>query len=45
MATRFKHDVLRVSLVPYTFVLLNWAAVTGLYRFARGFRGSWESAD
>jgi hypothetical protein len=32
------------ALVPYTFVLMNWAVVTGLYHFARGFHGSWEPA-
>lgn len=34
----------RVVLVPYTFVLLNWAAVAGLYYFARGSRNIWNPA-
>lgn len=29
---------------PYTFVLMNWAAVAGLYYFARGSTGVWDSA-
>lgn len=28
----------RISLIAYAFVLLNWAAVAGLYRFALGAR-------
>lgn len=35
----------KAALVPYTFVLLNWAAVSGLYRFVRGFSGAWESPN
>jgi len=31
----------RVSLMAYTFVLMNWAAVAGLYHFARGTRNIW----
>ena len=27
--------------VPYTFVLMNWAAVAGLYHFLRG-RDVWK---
>jgi hypothetical protein len=27
---------------PYTFVLMNWAVVAGLYSFARGSTGVWE---
>jgi hypothetical protein len=30
--------------VPYTFVLMNWAAVAGLYYFTRGSAGIWDSA-
>ncbi len=29
---------------PYTFVLMNWAAVAGLYYFARGSTGVWDPA-
>ncbi len=32
----------RVVLVPYTFVLMNWAAVAGLYYFTRGSRNIWN---
>jgi len=28
--------------IPYAFVLLNWAAVAGLYHFARGRQGFWN---
>jgi hypothetical protein len=31
--------------VPYIFVLLNWAAVAGLYQFARGSTGIWNPAQ
>lgn len=31
-------------LVPYTFVLMNWAAVAGLYYFTRGSRDIWNPA-
>jgi biofilm PGA synthesis N-glycosyltransferase PgaC len=31
------------ALLPYTFVLMNWAAVTGLYRFMRGTSGIWNA--
>jgi hypothetical protein len=33
----------KVALFPYMFVLLNWAAVAGLYRFVRGVDGIWEA--
>lgn len=26
---------------PYTFVMMNWAAVVGLYHFIRGSRDVW----
>ena len=39
-----KNNLKKAALVPYTFVLMNWAAVTGLYYFLRGFHGFWESA-
>ena len=29
-------------LFPYTFVLLNWAAVLGLYHFLRGQHDVWS---
>ncbi len=32
----------KVVLVPYTFVLMNWAAVAGLYYFTRGSRNIWN---
>lgn len=31
----------RLLLIPYTFVLLNWAAVVGLYCFVRRYRDVW----
>ena len=34
----------KVVLVPYTFVLMNWAAVAGLYHFTRGSRDIWKPA-
>ena len=39
-----KNSLSKILLMPYTFVLMNWAAVTGLYYFLRGFRGFWEPA-
>ena len=39
-----KNSLRKVVFVPYTFVLMNWAAVTGLYYFMRGFHGFWEPA-
>ena len=27
--------------IPYTFVLLNWAAVAGLFHFALGHKNVW----
>ena len=29
-------------LFPYTFVLMNWAAVVGLYHFLRGTQDVWS---
>jgi hypothetical protein len=29
--------------VPYTFVMMNWAAVMGLLHFVRGKRNVWHS--
>ena len=31
----------RVISLPYTFVLMNWAAVAGLYYFVTGKRDIW----
>ena len=28
-------------LIPYTFVLMNWAAVAALYHVIRGTQGLW----
>lgn len=32
----------RSMLVAYTFVLMNWAAVVGLYHFVRGHKDVWH---
>lgn len=32
----------RLVQVPYTFLLLNWAVVAGLYSYSKGHRGFWE---
>jgi hypothetical protein len=32
----------RSMIVAYTFVLMNWAAVLGLYHFVRGNRDIWH---
>ena len=37
--------VRKAAQVPYTIVLLNWAAVSGLYHYLRGYSGTWESAQ
>ncbi|SPF50470.1 hypothetical protein SBA4_440002 [Candidatus Sulfopaludibacter sp. SbA4] len=35
----------RIILIPYTFVLMNWAPVAGLYYFVRGRpMGIWNPA-
>jgi len=34
----------RLAMVPYTFVLMNWAAVAGLYYFTQGSVGVWNPA-
>jgi len=36
--------VKKLSLVPYTFLLLNWAVVAGLFCYAQGHPGFWEVA-
>jgi cellulose synthase/poly-beta-1,6-N-acetylglucosamine synthase-like glycosyltransferase len=33
----------RVAKFPYTFLLMNWAVLTGLFQFARGTSGIWNS--
>lgn len=33
----------KVALIPYLFVLMNWAAVAGLYQFMRGADGIWDT--
>jgi len=35
----------KALLVPYTFVLMNWAVVAGLYYFARGHRSDFWNAS
>ena len=32
-------------LFPYTVVLMNWAAVVGLYHFLRGQHGVWSGCE
>jgi hypothetical protein len=34
----------KLLLVPFTFVLMNWAAVAALYYFSRGSRDLWSPA-
>jgi hypothetical protein len=34
----------KLMLVRFTFVLMNWAAVAGLYYFTRGSRDLWSPA-
>ena len=34
--------VRKLALVPYTFVLMNWAAVLGLYNFVSGRLDVWQ---
>jgi hypothetical protein len=33
----------KLSMFPYTFVLMNVAAVAGLFYFMRGSAGIWDS--
>jgi hypothetical protein len=35
----------KVFQVPFMFLLLNWAAVAGLYYYARGHQGFWDTAE
>ena len=34
----------KVLLVPYTFVLMNWAVVAGFYYFIHGHRDFWNAS-
>jgi biofilm PGA synthesis N-glycosyltransferase PgaC len=34
-----------MALIPYTFVLVNWAAVVGLYHFLRGQHDAWSGYE
>ena len=34
--------VRKLAVVPYTFVLINWAAVQGLYNFVSGRLDVWR---
>jgi hypothetical protein len=34
----------RMLSLPYTFVLMNWAAVSGLYYFLRGKKDVWSKS-
>ena len=34
-----------LALFPYTFVLMNWAAVVGLYHFLRGQHDLWSGYE
>jgi hypothetical protein len=38
-----KKTIFRLVQIPYTFMLMNVAAVAGLYYFARGHEGFWNS--
>jgi hypothetical protein len=40
-----RHTVRKLVLAPYTFVLMNWAAVAGLYYFLYGSRDIWKPTD
>ena len=33
----------RIFLIPYSFTLMNWAAVVALYYFARGRKDVWRA--
>lgn len=33
---------MKLFLIPYTFVLMNWAAVAGLYHYLRGKDEAWK---
>jgi hypothetical protein len=45
-ATDTKMGKLRKVLqIPFMFLLLNWAAVAGLYYYTRSHQGFWETAE
>jgi len=35
----------KVLQIPFMFLLLNWAAVAGLYYYTRSHQGFWETAE
>lgn len=37
------HMLHKLIQVPYTFVLMNWAVLAGLYYFAKGHEEFWNS--
>jgi len=37
------HILHKLTQFPYTFVLMNWAALAGLYHFVRGHEGYWNA--
>lgn len=37
-----KRAIRKLIQIPYAFVLLNWAAVAGLYYFTRGHESFWN---
>lgn len=37
------HTVIRYLQFPYTFLLMNWAVVVGLYYYVRGHQGFWDA--
>ena len=39
-----RHAFRKVVMAPYTFVVMNWAAVAGLYYFLRGSQDMWNPA-
>lgn len=39
-----KSTLRKLLMVPYTFSVMNWAAVAGLYYFMRGSLDTWNPA-
>ena len=39
------HAVGKVAQTTYTFVLMNWAAVAGLFLFLKGHEGFWNASN
>lgn len=37
-----RNTIRKLVMVPYTFTLMNWAAVAGLYHFTHGTLGVWN---